>query len=237
MDFSLQLWSLREETSKDFKGALNFVGECGYSGVEFAGFGDLTADEMKAELDKNNLYSIGSHTSKDLFENALRENLEYNKKIGSKYMILPYAEFKTADDVRNTAKLLNDAAKVAKEYGITIGYHNHAQEFEKIDGKYILDMLAEETNDDVILEVDVYWVAKGGECPYDYLKKLGKKAELIHLKQIDENGDNSTWPKGILDVNRIKESAPYAKYFVVEQEGTADPKPSAIENADFLKSL
>ena len=237
MDFSIQLWSLRSEYLHDFKSGLKFVGECGYNGVEFAGFGDLSAEEMKTELDKNNLYSIGSHTSKDLFENALRENLEYNKKIGSKYMIIPHASYETREDVDKVVAILNESAKVAKEYGITVGYHNHANEFEKIDGKYILDILAEETSDDVILEVDVFWVAKGGECPYEYLKKLGKKAELIHLKQIDENGDNSTWPKGILDINKIKESAPYAKYFVVEQEGSADPKPSAIENADFLKSL
>ncbi|MDD4688838.1 MAG: sugar phosphate isomerase/epimerase [Eubacteriales bacterium] len=235
MDLSLQLWSIKDETAKDFRKALEFVAECGYSGVEFAGFGDLTADEMKSELEKNNLYSIGSHTSKDLFENALIENLEYNKAIGSKYMIIPHASYETIEDVHNVAKLLNESAKIAKEYGIKIGYHNHAGEFEKFDGKYILDILAEETDDCVILEVDVFWVAKGGECPYEYLRKLGKKAELIHLKQIDDNGENSTWPNGTLELSKIKEAAPYAKYFIVEQEGTAEPKTAAKENVNYLK--
>jgi len=237
MDFSLQLYSIKDETAKDIKNALKFVGECGYNGVEFAGFGGLTAEDMKAELEKNGLYAVGSHTSKELFENALRENLEYNKKIGSKYMILPYANYETREDVDKIVNILNEAAKVAKEYGIKVGYHNHDQEFAKFDGKYILDIIAEETDDDVILEVDVYWVAKGGECPYEYLKKLGKKAELIHLKQIDDKGDNPTWPDGILDLEKIKEAAPYATYFIVEQEGIADPKSAAKANIDFLKRV
>ncbi len=237
MDFSLQLWSIRDEVKKDMKQALAFTSECGYNGVEFAGFGDLSAEEMKAALTANNLYSIGSHTSKDLFENALRESLEYNKAIGSKYMVLPYMEFKTREDVDAVVKLLNESAKVAKEYGITVGYHNHAGEFEKFDGKYILDIIAEETTDDVCLEVDVYWVAKAGECPYEYLKKQGKKVKLVHLKQIDGNGDNITWPEGNLDLKKIVESAPYAEYFIVEQEGTADPKPAAKANIDFLKNV
>ncbi len=236
MDFSLQLWSIKDEVNKDMKQALAFTSECGYNGVEFAGFGDLSAEDMKATLDANKLYSIGSHTSKDLFENALRENLEYNKAIGSKYMIIPHANFESREDVTKVVALLNESAKIAKEYGITVGYHNHAGEFEKFDDKYILDIIAEETTDDVCLEVDVYWVAKAGECPYEYLKKQEKKVKLVHLKQIDDNGDNCTWPEGNIDLKKVVEAAPNAEYFIVEQEGTADPKPAAKANIDFLKS-
>ena len=45
--FSLQLYSLRKETEKDFKGAIEKVAKMGYTGVEFAGYGGLAAEEMK----------------------------------------------------------------------------------------------------------------------------------------------------------------------------------------------
>lgn len=237
MDFSLQLWSIKNETAKDFKNALKLTSDWGYSGVEFAGFGNLSASEMKAELEKNNLYSIGSHTPKDLFESALRENLEYNRTIGSKYMIIPHAVFETKDDVIKVASLLNESAKIAKEYGITVGYHNHKDEFEKFDGKYILDILAEETSDDVILELDVFWVAKAGENPYEYIEKQGKKIKLIHIKQIDDKGENCICSEGNIDFKKVIDTAKYADYFIVEQEGDVDEKQAGKANIEYLKSL
>ena len=72
MEVSVQLWSVRDEVEKSMRDTLKMVKEHGYAGVEYAGFGDLTAEEMKAELKKNGLYSIGSHTGMDLFETALR---------------------------------------------------------------------------------------------------------------------------------------------------------------------
>lgn len=238
MDVSIQLWSVQDIIAKNgMQSTLSMVSEHGYKGVEFAGFGDLAPEEMKAELDKNNLYSIGSHTGPDLFRNALRENLEYNQKIGSKYMIIPWSEFKSKEDVDAVIQLLNESAVVAKEYGIKVGYHNHAQEFEKIDGKYILDMIAEGTSDDVILEVDVFWVSYAGEDPYEYLKKMGKKVELVHMKQIDDNKENVILSEGNIDFKKIAESAPYAKYFIVEQEGEVEKESASRLNAEFANSL
>lgn len=237
MEVSLQLWSIRDEVQKGMPAALQMVAEHGYAGVEYAGFGDLTAEEMKAELEKNGLYSIGSHTGMDLFETALRENLEYNQKIGSKYMIIPHAGYETKEDVQKVIDLLNDAGKVAAEYGLKVGYHNHAHEFEKFDGKYILDMIGEGTNENVVLEVDVFWVAKAGEDPYKYLEKWGKKVELVHCKQIDAQGENSTIPDGIIDFKKVAAAAPYAKYFIVEQEGDVEKVSASKANAAFMNAL
>lgn len=237
MEVSLQLWSVRDEVEKSMRDTLKMVKEHGYAGVEYAGFGGLTTEEMKAELDKNGLYSIGSHTGMDLFETALRENLEYNQKIGSKYMIIPWAKYDSKEDVQKVIDLLNASSAVAKEYGLKVGYHNHNQEFEKFDGKYVLDMIAEGTNDDVVLEVDVFWVAKAGEDPYRYLEKLGKKVELVHCKQIDDKGENVTIPEGIIDFKKIAAAAKYAKYFVVEQEGDVEKVSASKANAEFMNSL
>lgn len=232
MEVSLQLYSINEETKKDFKEAVGKVSKIGYKGVEFAGYGGLSAAEMKDLLIENNLYSVGCHCGLPVFEESFEEELNYNQKIGSKYIICPWAKLDTKDEVDHLIKVLNEAADKAVKTNIKIGYHNHDQEFKMVDGKYIMDMIAENTNDNVILEIDVFWVAYAGLDPYAYIEKWGKKVELIHIKQIDENHANVDVQDGIIDMGKVKEVSRYAKFFVVEHEEFDKPVWDSIKN-DF----
>lgn len=239
MEVSIQMWSVNDVTEKNgIRATLDMVAEHGYDGVEFAGFGGLSAEEMQAELEKNHLYAVGSHTGFQNPEIDVKEMLAYHKVIGAKYMIIPWAKMETKEDVEEMAKLLNETATIAKEYGVKVGYHNHAHEFNnKIDGKYALDLLAELTTDDVVFEIDVYWAAHAGVDPYAYVEKLGKRVELIHMKQIADDKTNVLLSEGNIDFAKVKETAKYAKYFIVEQEGDVDKEYASRENAKFAKTL
>ena len=61
MDIALQLYSVREEFAADPEGTLKALAEMGYNGVEFAGYAGKTAEEMKALLEKYNLYAKAAH--------------------------------------------------------------------------------------------------------------------------------------------------------------------------------
>lgn len=232
MEVSLQLYSINEETKKDFRKSIEKVGEIGYQGVEFAGYGGLSSKEITALLKENNLYSVGSHCGLPAFEETFEEVLKFNKAIGSKYIICPGAKLDTREEVDHLVQLLNAAAEIAAKENIKVGYHNHAHEFAKIDGKYVLDLIAENTNDDVILELDVFWVTYAGVDPIEYIKKWGKKIELIHIKQIDENKGNVDVADGVIDMKLVKETAKSAEYFVVEHEEFDKPVWDCIRN-DF----
>jgi len=232
MEISLQLFSIHGETEKDYKKAVERVAELGFKGVEFAGYGGLTAEEMADFLKENNLYSVGAHIGVEQFKEALEEELTYHQTIGSKYLICPYAPTDTLIEIEELAAVLNHAAVKAKEFGIKIGYHNHGAEFNKIDGKYALDLLAEKTNENVILELDVYWAAYAGVDPVTYIKKWGSKIELIHMKQINEAMENVDMAEGCLDMKAIQEAATYAAYFVLEHEEYDKPVWESIRN-DF----
>ena len=230
MEVSLQLYSIHEETKKDFKNSIKKVGEIGYNGVEFAGYGGLSAEEMSALLKENNLYSVGTHCGLPVFENTFDEELQYSKAIGSKYIICPWAKVDTKEEVDHLIQVLNSAAEKASKENIKVGYHNHDHEFIKIDGKYAMDLIAENTNDNVILELDVFWVAFAGIDPIEYIKKWGKKVELIHVKQMDENKANVDVADGIIDMQKVKEAAQYAKYFILEHEEYDKPVWDSIQN-------
>ncbi|MBE7031173.1 MAG: sugar phosphate isomerase/epimerase [Ruminococcaceae bacterium] len=238
MDIALQLWSVHKLAQNDFCGTVQAVAEHGWNGVEFAGFGDLTSEEMADLLSQNGLYAVGAHCDMAIFEESLVETLSYLKKVGARYMIIPAAPCDTIEDVQKIVSVLNFAAPIAKQYGIKVGYHNHASEFKKLDEKYILDIIAEQTADDVVIELDVFWVKYAGVDPYEYIQKLGKKVELVHLKQIakDEKSD-ALLSDGILDMRDIVQTAKYATHFIVEQEGDFPELESSKKNAEYVREI
>ena len=237
-DFSLQLWTVDNETTKDFKGTLKAVSEMGYTGVEFAGFKNIEAKEMKKYLEEYGLKATGSHMGAPAMTDKLSETLEYNAEIGNKYIIVPAYRFDGEESVKTLVELLNTASVKAAEYGIKLGFHNHSAEFKKVNEKYILDIIADETSDDVIIEPDVYWVKYSGVDPYEYVKKLGKKAELVHLKQIGADCEAETlFGDGIIDMSEIIKNSEYAKDFIVEYEGEVDRLRAAADAAEFLKNI
>lgn len=237
MKAGLQLWSLNQCLDDDIRKKLAYAAQCGYTSVEFAGFGGLSAQEMKRELQKNGLTAIGSHSGADIFRNSLESELDYLKTVGAGYMILPGVSIKTMDEVDEIAKLLNEAALVAAKYGIKVGYHNHAHEFEKIGGRYILDLLMEKTSDNMVFEIDVFWVAYAGLDPYEYVREKGVRVELIHMKQIDREKRDVMLPDGEIDFERIVAAAKFAKEFIVEQEGEVDKIEACKVNGAFVQAL
>ena len=242
MNISLQLYSIAKAVGDDFQGAVKRVAEMGYDGVEFAGYYDLGAEEMKQLLAENSLYTVSSHCGGAAFDEDLAQTLAYNKALGSNYVILPWAKLEDKKDAEKVVSLLNRASELAKGYGLKVGYHNHNQEFNKIGGQYILDYIAEHTNDDVVLQLDVYWAAYAGVDPFAYIEKMGKKIELIHLKQIGAGKKNVALPEGDIDMEKVIRTAKYATEFTVEQEPESREETAAIwdilkKNIEYLKGL
>lgn len=71
MKIGLQLYSLRNETANDFAGTLRCVSEMGYKGVEFAGYGNIPAEQMRSLLDDLGLQAVGSHVSIEKLEGKM----------------------------------------------------------------------------------------------------------------------------------------------------------------------
>jgi len=237
MDFALQLWSINTKLEKDFYGTLEKVAKMGYTGVEFAGYGQKPAAELKKNLDKYGLIAVGSHISLDKLKNNLQDEIEYSLAIGNKYLVCPWAKLENRADIDELANILNHAANEAKKHGLKIAYHNHNHEFEKIDGQYILDTLIKNTTD-VAFEIDIFWVKHAGLDPIEYIKKCGDRAPLIHLKQIDPNKKNVDFSEGIIDMLQIIKASKYAEHFIIEQERLAPtPLASAKNNINWMRDV
>lgn len=242
MDISLQLYSVKDATAVDFEGSVARVAAMGYKGVELDGWGKIPAQQMKRILEENGLYAVGSHTQAHFFTENFKEVLEWHKAVGAKYIMIPGGvDFGSREKVMDFCRLLNEASEIAAKYGIKVGYHNHAHEFEKIGDKYILDIIAENTNKNVVMQIDVYWVQYAGLDPYKYVESLAERAELIHLKQIGADNENVPLAEGDIDMKRMIEASKFARHFIIEQETFLPDieKVWAIQksNIDHLNSL
>ena len=182
----LQLYSVRDEMEKDMDKTLKAVKEIGYDYVEFAGYFDKTAEEVRALLDKHELQCISVHQVYDIFLTEPKESAEFLKTIGASYCAIPWMspdKHKGSDAFEKTVEEIQKVSALLKEYGIQMLYHNHDFEFEKVDGKYKLDWLYETVGLSVINpEIDTCWVRYAGEDPCAYLKKYGDYIDVVHLK-------------------------------------------------------
>jgi sugar phosphate isomerase/epimerase len=190
MNYSLQLYTLRNAMQEDLPGTIRKVAGIGFTQVEPYNF-VATAEELGKALKENGLTAPSGHAP--LLAQDQDGIFAAAKELGISTVIDPYLpaeHWQSAGDIQATAAKLNAAAKKGAEYGIRVGYHNHAWELEStIEGRTALEYFADLLDPELVLEVDTYWVAVGGQDPVDILTKLGDRAKLIHIKDGPVNTD------------------------------------------------
>ena len=149
------------------------------------------------------------------------------------------------------AERSNRAAEQAKKAGIQLAYHNHAFEFEPMDGgKTGYDVLMEEFSPDMKFEVDVFWVAVGGKDPVELIRKLKGRVSQLHLKDLNKEIETPNYggiPKeafeelgdGAIPMEPIIDVAAEAGVDLchVEQDHSPHPIKSIRQSMKHLKSL
>jgi sugar phosphate isomerase/epimerase len=240
---ALQLYTVRDEMAKDFKGTVRKVAQLGYAGVEFAGTGGLSATEMSDLLAETRLKPAGSHIGLDKFEKQLDQEIAYNKAIGNAFVGVPALP----NDLRNpagfhkVAAALNKIGATLKQAGLTLYYHNHAFEFDTTQGARGMDILFQETDPALVaFECDVYWVHYAGEDAAALIRQHAGRYPIIHLKDMTGTGESRTWAEvgeGSIDFQPIfsASEAQGAQWYIVEQDRCARP---SLESAGIsLKNL
>jgi sugar phosphate isomerase/epimerase len=231
---TLQMYTLRDDAARDFAGTIKKVAEIGYAGVELAGYAGHTAAEVKKILDDNGLIAVGGHIVLDQVTKETAQVVDDTKTLGAKYVIVPWIgeEWrKSLDDYKRLGAALGEQGAKLKAQGLTLCYHNHAFEFDKFGGDtYGYDALFAAAGPDVKVEMDTYWVKKGGEEPAAYLRKYSGRVPLVHIKDMAADGDFAPVGEGTIDYAALFAAAEAAgaEYYIVEQDvcKTATPVES-----------
>lgn len=181
-----QLYSARDDASKDLPGVLNALRAQGYEGIEFAGFYGHSAEEVKKLLDENGLKAVSSHVPLEMLREDIFGVISYHQKIGCPLIAIPYLAEKDRPGTRAFAELIPFIYRIGalcREAGIQLLYHNHDFEFEPFNGGYALDFLYQAVPESLLkTEVDTCWVKYAGVDPSEYLLKYKGRAPVVHLK-------------------------------------------------------
>jgi sugar phosphate isomerase/epimerase len=106
------------------------------------------------------------------------------KTLGTRFLRIPMLPFAYVGDRDKALDFVSRADEMAvrlAEHDLELYYHNHHHEFEKYDGKYLMDIIQERT-ERLGFELDVHWIQRGGENPVTYIRQFAGRIKLIHLK-------------------------------------------------------
>lgn len=230
----LQLYTLRDETARDFRGTLARVAEMGYHGVELAGDGGLGAAEMLAALDAAGLKAFGSHVGLDRLESDLPSVIAYHLEIGCKYLVCPFLPEERRRDksaYERIGETLTEIGRACAEAGLRFCYHNHDFEFRRFGGATGLELLYGASDPGLVqAELDLYWVSFAGLDPAAYLRQLKGRCPLVHLKDMAPDRAFAEVGQGTLDWPGIFAAAGEAgvDYYLVEQDACRRPPLESV---------
>ena len=231
-DFSYQLYSSRKFGPLD--ATLEMVAQCGYKQVEaYSGlYEDL--DRLERILAENNLIMPTGHFDLSLIENTPAQAINIANRLGMNAIIVPFLnQEERPSDAHGWVRFSNRLVELAKpvlDAGLTFAWHNHEFEFNAVDGNNKpLDFILEDGNG-VSLELDLAWVAVGGENPVEWIKKYGSRLVCVHLKDIAPNSDCESedgWADvgyGTMDwagiMNAVRTTN--CRYFIMEHDNPTD---------------
>ncbi|HET9383542.1 MAG TPA: sugar phosphate isomerase/epimerase [Gemmatimonadales bacterium] len=241
----VQLYTVRDQMKADFEGTLARIAQIGYKEVEFAGYYDRSPADVRAILERNGLTAPATHMMSDNTE-GWKKAIDLAKSVGHNYLVAPWIpeeKRKTLDDWKRIGDEFNRVGQMAKDAGIQFAYHNHDFEFQpRIEGRIPFDVLLENTDAKLVqLEVDLYWITKGGQDPLAYFQRWPGRVPLVHVKDSMGGPEHKMVDvgQGKIEWKRIfaKREQAGIKHFFVEHDQPPQPFDGIAMSYTYLKNL
>lgn len=256
---AVQLYSFRHDLDKDLPGTLARIKDLGIDCIEPYSLHGLTPEALRAEFDKAGLQVVSFHLG-ELFLAPPEEAVNVGRILGAKQIGVAWLK-ESQDDVVDEAKMmaaaerLNAMCPAAQAADMKVFYHNHGYEFHEGDAEgEMFDRFMQALNPDcVVLQLDVYWAAFGGQDPVALLRRYGDRTWSLHVKDMSHSQevkpfDGSGWTgvgdegfavlgEGKMDWNAIFEAseAGAVRWYILEDE-TTRPFENIAAGMPFLRS-
>jgi sugar phosphate isomerase/epimerase len=231
-----QLYTIRASTKTlpDIEKSLRRIRDIGYQAIQISGFGPADPRDVAKVVEDCELTVAATHMGWDSFLNDIDTVIETHHTWGCRHAAiggLP-EEYRSIEGIARFAGELQPVAEKLRAAGLDFSYHNHSHELVKYNGRTWLERLYEAAGpEDLKAEIDVYWITAGGGDPADWVRRLGNRQPLVHLKDMSvlpdrtqrfaEVGEgNMNWP-AILEACREAE----VEWYLVEQDDCYDADP------------
>jgi sugar phosphate isomerase/epimerase len=229
---ALQLYTVREQLARGAMPVLRRIAAFGYGAVEPY---DVRTDpqRLRADLDEAGLAVCSVHAK--ILGSDDDPLLRGAQVVGAGTVIVPSVPPERFADTGAIAVLageLNESAVKAADRGLRLGYHNHDFELaSRVGGRTGLEVLADALDPAVILEVDTYWAAVGGQDVPALLGRLGDRVRYLHVKDgpvVSREDWQTAVGGGRMPVAEILAACPSAEWHVVELDRCATDMLTAV---------
>lgn len=249
----VQLYSVREDMTKNPLETLKKVAEMGYKNVEHANyvnekFYGWTAKEFRKILDDLGLKMPSGHTvfgkphwdeTKKDFTDVWKKLVEDAAICGQKYVISPWLDMayrKDFDQLKRFMEVFNKNGEYCKAAGMKFGYHNHDFEFSlKLSSVKVYDIMLQNTDPNLVAQqLDIGNMYGGGGRAVELLQQYPGRFELMHVKdEIKSEKEHGGWESAILgvgvigvkDVIDLGKKSGGTTQFIIEQESYQGKAP------------
>ena len=257
----IQLYSVREDMSKDPAGTLKKLAEMGYHYVEHANYIDrkfygYNAKDFKGLLDSLGLKMLSGHTRLDPqhwdagkkdFSDSWKHTVEDAAVAGQQYVISPSLDAslrKTYDDTLRYMDVFNKCGELCKKSGMKFGYHNHDFEFSTVlDNKKLFDIILQHTDPELVAQqLDMGNLYNGGAIAIAVVMQYPGRFELMHVKDEikaasgTEKYESTVLGEGIVNTRQVVDLGKKSggtHQFIIEQESYQGKTPLDCCKADL----
>jgi sugar phosphate isomerase/epimerase len=181
----LTLYTVQKDWNQDPIGTLEKVKEMGYEGVEFGlDIRNPALSDIAAKLQELNLPAVSTHINLDAMTAQGDEYFRWMEKLGIRFLVIPWLDddrIPGGDRYPQTKEAITALLKRCEGKGITLSYHNHNFEFEKVNGVCKEDILLQDIPA-LKAQLDVCWCTVGGQVPAEYILHYGHRMPTLHLK-------------------------------------------------------
>lgn len=242
MEIGAQLYTLREHCRnlEDFALSLRKVADMGYRMVQVSGTCEYSPEWLAQQLKETGLRCVLTHIPADRLANAPARVAAEHDVFGCDYVGLGWYAFdqsKADASYEHFIRTYVPAAKALRQGGKLLMYHNHDQEFKRLDGKTVLEKLAEDVPAQLMgFTLDTYWVQAGGGDPAQWLERLNGRIPCIHLKDFAYGRQMAVVGEGNINFDRVFEKAQAGgtRYMLVEQDDCNGEDPFDCLRRSYL---
>jgi len=259
-EFGIQLYTVRNEMADKPIDTLQALRDMGYNHVESARYHNrifygMDARQWRKLLDDTGLKMYSGHIDIGYGQADDSFNMQHNWEqvcedasiAGQKYIVsgwLPKEVRESTDQYHKLAELFNHCGEIASQFGLQLCHHNHHYEFQPLEGIVPFEILADQTDPQLLkFELDHYWVHYAG---FDYKPLLTRYVERFPLFHIKDMGEGIEHPFTEVGTGVINWSEVFSlglknglQYFYVEQDDPNNHPPleSARISINYLKAL
>jgi sugar phosphate isomerase/epimerase len=257
----VQLYSIRDDMTKDPLGSLKQLADMGYVYLEHANYIDrkfygFSAAEFKKILDDHNFKMISGHTvmgtqhwdpNVNDFTDEWKHTVEDAGILQQKYVISPWMDESMRDNYDNLKRymeIFNKCGELCKKAGMKFGYHNHDFEFSQtFNGEKVFDIIMKNIDPNlVVVQLDIGNMYNAGAKALDVVNQYPGRFEIIHVKdEIKSTGGESEYEscilgEGVINCREVVDLASKiggTEVYIIEQESYQNKTPMECVKEDL----